>query len=1028
MSNQDAVGYVTLQGQGFVAKPTGSFQPGEYKRMSNIELDSDGFLKNRRNIYSTYGQDVGATITPIVNSNKLIGSLGEYTVVTAPFKQYMVNKGTFNEIWNSPTVPAGTGSFARIVGCFRYNNSNYWIVLEFTAATSIGLVIYNGAIPNPDIPSKYDATYKGTLTRTVLFTFAVNTNQYFDFQFYNFLLHKERLWISTSVGVYASAATDPTNFTVPAGFFINYPDNTIRHIMAVRDTIYVLCDEQIHALNYNNDPNADGQSVVMSPDMGAEHGCIHQGVPYCINNIGIFRIDDYHLTKIQDSRFDVGTDYYQNFLYSFQEYLLVNKCNLVNYDNLALSPVYGTGRANLFPTGASDTVGGSQITTGFTLTDDSSTLPLRKNGCRNPNFEQNVNLWSSSSSNWPLVQSSNGNGIQFGTKCLEAQAQNVPAYSSSFIVSHQSAASGLWTAGKTAYVSAYVNSNSQTVYLGAGRFSGNVVAQIRMTFQNASGNAISVTAWGAEGSIAHGTPSNPVRISQSGKIPSGTNTILIEIRYLWQNGGLDTNTKMWCDGVLLEQADSLQTMFDGSSVVANKQYAWTGTTGASYSTEKLINHTSALTAIMDSYPGKVMSAAWTAIPAWYKGTDQILTVTKTLAVTLTAGTSYTLSQVLRSTSNNFINNQGNSTIQVECLDDTNAVLSTNVQNVNNISAVWGEYDLQFTPPANTTQIRITYTFVRNEQASASTDLWGVLVANILVELSSTYSGYFNGSYTSNSTVTYAWAGTAFASQSNASITASHAYLQSLGYDFTPGKNKNSLGYNFYAINMDNGFTHVIDFKDRISSPDDVAAGYVVNCLANNIPDETGNQTFYFLVNKLVTAAQTDTYWGSVYYMSSSEDVEVNDYVVGPGNILHRHPPKIDVEIDSYDPQVLIGFKTWVPTYEYALKRFRFIEVHGQFPAMGIDFRCAYDNAVDVLATTLADNPNDFTLPRPPFAHRFGLNQKARSVSLRMNNKSDWLTDITSAYGFFSITDLRVIYTDTKRTQTGNSSLETNSAY
>src|ERR1044072_7500814 len=109
--------------------------------------------------------------------------MGEYTLYTNGTKQWMVGANTFTEIWNVLIAPGAGSSFARLVGFFRYNNRNHWLVLEFNQGVSIGLSLYqDAAVPVPDVPDTYAPGYQASLTRTVILTFAAGTNDFYDFQ------------------------------------------------------------------------------------------------------------------------------------------------------------------------------------------------------------------------------------------------------------------------------------------------------------------------------------------------------------------------------------------------------------------------------------------------------------------------------------------------------------------------------------------------------------------------------------------------------------------------------------------------------------------------------------------------------------------------------------------------------------------------------------------------------------------------------------------------------------------------------
>src|SRR5690606_18416586 len=143
---------------------------------------------------------------------------------------------------------------------------------------------------------------------------------------------------------------DPTVFldTEDNGGFFKYPNDVVTWAMAIADTIYVLCTSSVYAINYNLAPNDDATQRPISEIIGGEMGCIHLDTPYFINNLGIYAIHGTNIEKMMDSSFDVGKDYYRNHLYSFENYLVVNRYLDTEYGEVGPDEVSGPPRKNLW--------------------------------------------------------------------------------------------------------------------------------------------------------------------------------------------------------------------------------------------------------------------------------------------------------------------------------------------------------------------------------------------------------------------------------------------------------------------------------------------------------------------------------------------------------------------------------------------------------------------------------------------------------------------------------------------------------
>lgn len=997
MANSVVESPVPLAGAGFLAKPRGHFNPGEYKRLNNIEIDRDGYLVNRRNIYSVHGDNAGQAVTPLDNIQTFLGNMGPYTLLTNGTNQYMVGKGSFTTLWNTfaAGAPTSAGSYSRFVGFFRYNNKNFWLVFEFDAGVAVRLVLYNDAsIPTPDVPSTYVAGYQTSLTRTVILTFNNGTPDFYNFQFKNFFVYKERLWIATSVGLYFSKATDPTIFAVPDGGFFKHPDSKVNYAFAIKDIIYTLCENSVFALNYNTDPNVDSTERPISDSIGGEMGCVHLDQPYFINSLGIYAINGANIEKILDNDFDVGRDFYRNRITSFEQYLVVNKYQKVNYDNNYSLPSTATTRRNLWPNPESTPGTGSEIIGGWTSS-KSADYNTRTNLCTNPSFE------SGAATNWTPVNTntvlgiSNSNAVT-GTKSLSI---NRSVSNSAYYGVYQDIIISP-VAGTAFTFSSYF----KTTFL-------NGYTAMYIEFFNGS------TSLGLN-DVGYGYIDNTSwhRFALTATAPAGVTKIRISL--LW-NIFADQGTYL-VDGILFEQGTTLGSYFDGANASTTYMtYAWNGTGFTSSSTAVAKTSTlTGITAVADTgQAGKVFkltggfpcqSSVGGALPA----DSSVLYATKTLTTTtaLVAGTPYTLSFNHRIT-NSYAWKGCRLKLLIEYLNGASAVLGSLSWNVNSNyqpAAYAQATNTGLTPPTGTVSIRLTFSIIYTAESIAGNQAVNFYVNKIILEKSETYSGYFMGATTSTPDVSYFWASTAYASESTSGSSKTHGYLKNNGSKFDPFQGDNSLGYNTYFINTDTGAVHVVDFTDQYNSYSAGDCGFIVDMAVNPFKDNDGNYNIFFITNKFISGDVNGlAYKGDVYYMNSSRDTQVNDFVLDVNNILQRKSPRINIEIESFLPDGV----------EYRTKKFRSLLLEAELN-LALQIEVGYNNSEYAVLASTSDTESTMINARPPYPHRLGLNQRGRSISFRLTNPT-WNNNLTDALGLSSITDMRVLWTPTQRLMESN---------
>lgn len=339
MVNVERTFPVQLEGRGFRPLDTGDFKPGEFQQLRNVEI-KDGRLVGRRDIRacSLYsgpeGHDASIAYANFTNTIKCIGYLKDWSIFAGRVGQTAVNSRGLVRMFlpssfNFSTAP-GTRSFTQIEGFFKYNFVNYWLGMALTS-TGIYMRLGYKAETENDHPSDY-ATANGMTYSDNVITIPSTDRAFRDFKFNNFFIFKERLWLCTSEGIYFSQATDPTRFSVvDDGGFFKFPDSRINYAIALKDTIYAICENSVFAITYGISPNEDPTVRKISSVVGGESAAVFRDIVYFINKEGIFSINNNFVEKIIDNNFDVGSNNYdRQTLHSWKEYLIVQNAYLVN--------------------------------------------------------------------------------------------------------------------------------------------------------------------------------------------------------------------------------------------------------------------------------------------------------------------------------------------------------------------------------------------------------------------------------------------------------------------------------------------------------------------------------------------------------------------------------------------------------------------------------------------------------------------------------------------------------------------------
>jgi hypothetical protein len=217
-------------------------------------------------------------------------------------------------IWNVVDVYAGIGDAAiehhQVVHFFRFNGRNYFLSIgdnidgtieynkfylhNFTAGTPSDVTVTPSVFAsiNPQVTTK-------------LFQIDVDTHGMDGVQPFDFLKafwFRQRYWIVTTRGIYYSKSLDPTNFASPDGGFFLYPDDLIKDVVALHDKIYVLGQDNLEYITYNNDPAdaTDVQQVQISMGVGGDALCVYQDDVYMARVDQLYLVETSRVTKVLD--------------------------------------------------------------------------------------------------------------------------------------------------------------------------------------------------------------------------------------------------------------------------------------------------------------------------------------------------------------------------------------------------------------------------------------------------------------------------------------------------------------------------------------------------------------------------------------------------------------------------------------------------------------------------------------------------------------------------------------------------------
>lgn len=224
---------------------------------------------------------------------------------------------------------------------------------------------------------------------------------------------------------------------------------------------------------------------------------------------------------------------------------------------------------------------------------------------------------------------------------------------------------------------------------------------------------------------------------------------------------------------------------------------------------------------------------------------------------------------------------------------------------------------------------------------------------------------------------------------------------------------NNLGYNTYALNMDTGSMHVIDFKPYYDPSADSFSGYIYDVFYNpNVDPLTGITSLMFATSNLYDDTFQSNFAGKAHvFFTGPNTNDIQDTVIIEGTSDTSRPikPRYEIEVDAFTPDAT----------EYVIKKFRSLEIMGTFPKEEFEIELAYNDQNYSQTTELIDVKDSLPNSRAHFPHRIGLNQRGQSIAIRM--KSTNLNKIQDAgvpntYDYLEISDMNMLWTYTQRSQ------------
>lgn len=357
MVNTNIQSPVPLIGKGYTQRPNATYDNGEYPLFNNVFIKDEG-METRNGItgLDIYRPGSDSMDNP-KNFSNMMGFIGYVTNTNINYLAAAGQDSLFtarqpeggslasaNAYWG-PTALQATQTeinFRVPIKAFMYQDRMIFVTMKAipnAGNNSIASIEYHWGkqtVPGPTatVPASWNLIVSRSGNSVV--TGAED--------FINAFAWKDRIWLVTADTVYWSGIgteVNQANFTVPVGGFIKY-SGRIKSVEYLRDTLYVICENEIYTMTYNSDPNTDAVNLAVSTNQGGDSSCIHEGTVYFTDGLSLFTVGNGSVNKALDLELFVKplVPLNQNFITSAWNQEINTK--LVAYKNKIVFIAYDT--------------------------------------------------------------------------------------------------------------------------------------------------------------------------------------------------------------------------------------------------------------------------------------------------------------------------------------------------------------------------------------------------------------------------------------------------------------------------------------------------------------------------------------------------------------------------------------------------------------------------------------------------------------------------------------------------------------
>lgn len=305
MVNPNIQGPVPLAGRGMVHRPSGRYGVGEYRRLMDVELNDEGQLISRRPIRATAPGQVD--FQKFTDPWGFIGNWGSAGVVMDKDGVYTVSDYADYDgirIWEMIDLPCDAPAAGVLYkhypfGFHHYNNIDHMVSFQSKNASPGALKYHVYTRANASDTPYYDVTEFAGFTDHVVLSATAGNPEAVTKPVKSFI-HKDRLWIITQNYAYFSKATDFTNFTPPDGGFYKFNQEIINDAIAIKDSIYIICDSSVYVIAYSTDPNVDSTVRKVSEGVGGDSACIYRDSLFFVKGQELYTVNGLNVVKSYD--------------------------------------------------------------------------------------------------------------------------------------------------------------------------------------------------------------------------------------------------------------------------------------------------------------------------------------------------------------------------------------------------------------------------------------------------------------------------------------------------------------------------------------------------------------------------------------------------------------------------------------------------------------------------------------------------------------------------------------------------------